>query len=374
VTKLLEIYHDQIMPLEFIANGLHASIPEVMELGRDPAGAPLLIEWAAVADYLAAAHAGEAAKTLVLTRSALVMARREGLLPALLANYELVAPRSLERHLRDEIEEATDAVAYGRQTLASAPAGWRMTEVEPHHESLVGIRDAAAETLAWVLDNVKLLPRPLEGLRTDMPDDTEVDQDALRERMGPASFDSSALVANGMGILYADDLGLRRYPVRGAGPVPGISTATLIEALLLRGAIPATERGRVHADLILAGCAFVPPSAELLAEAIQRMPGLGTAAFRTLFETLSSPLSTPRVAVALVAGVLKSAAAQVIERVSIEDVAEAAVRGLATKWGKAAAVELVRAIVNREFRLLPHYAARAEKVCDRLAAEGPPML
>jgi hypothetical protein len=111
-----------------------------------------------------------------------------------------------------------------------------------------------------------------------------------------------------------------------------------------------------------------------LAEAIERMPGLGTAAFRTLFETLSSPLSTPRVAVGLVAGVLKSAAAQVIERVSIEVVVEAAVRGLSPKWGKAAAVELVRAIVNREFRLLPHHAARAEKMCDRLAAEGPPML
>jgi len=374
VTKALEIYHQQGLPLEFVANTIGTTIPELMDLGRNPAAGPLLIEWPGASDYVAAIDLGKTANVLVLTRSALLTARREGLLIVLETTFELVAPRSLERQLRDELAQAEEAVAKGRSTIMSAPPGWQTVDVPPSEPGLVAIRDDAAETLDWVLKNVALLPRPLDALGASTEEDDQLDRDAVRERLGPASFDASILVVSNRGILYADDLGLRRYAVRGSGPIPGVSTATLVEALASRGVLPSDERARIHADLVLAGYAFIPPSAALLADAIARMPGLGKAGFQTIFATLGSPLSDVGVAAVVTADALRAAATQVIDRVTLEEVTEAIIEGLSARWPRVASVELVRAVASRELHLLPNHLERVLKVCDRLGAQDIPTL
>lgn len=369
--KTLELYHERVLPLEFIANALGATVAELMEIGRTPASAPLLIEWASPVDYVAAVRQATEANTLVLTRSALYMARRERLLDELAPNYELVAPRSLERQMRDELRTTTEAAAQGASTLVSAPAGWNMVELEPNHPTLVAARDDADETLAWLLANVKLLPRPLEDLGS-ASGAGDIGREAIREQLGPPSFDASALVAHGQGTLYADDLGLRRYAVRGNGPVAGVSTVSLVDGLVERGALSAVDRGRVHANMVLAGCAYVPPSADLLLEAVHRMPALGAESFAAILATLGGPLAEPKLVAALVGEILRHAATQTLERVSIELVAEAVIRSLIQKWARPASIAVVRTIAARELRLLPRHLERVQRVCARIGAEEPP--
>lgn len=372
VVKLLELYHRLNLPLEWLSDAIGASIPELMNGAQTPGVAPLFVEWTDAESYGKAAQAASDAKTLILTRSALFTARRQQLFDVLSKAYELVAPTSLEWQLREELETAEATVLSGHSTMMSGPAGIALVELKPNDPALVSARDDAAETLAWLLANVRRLPRPLESLGQRAGDDPELDRDAIRDQVGPASFDAAALTEHGVGILYADDLGLRRHVARGPTLPAGISTVTLVEGLVEQAVLTPRDRGRIHADLVLAGYAFIPPSADLMSEAIRRMPGLGIAQFRTLFETLSLRLSDVPLTANLIATVLRHTATQTIARATLEQVTEAAVLGLAKKLLRPNAVRIVRLLAQRELRLLPHHLASVEKVCDRLTAEEPP--
>jgi hypothetical protein len=292
----------------------------------------------------------------------------------LIGTFALVAPRSLEWELREEVEEAIAAVVSGHKTMMSGPAGFAMFELEPGDPTLVATRDEAVETLAWVTANVQRLPRPLESMTSVEDEETNLGRRAMREELGAASVDAAALAEHGYGTLYADDLGIRRYAGAGATIPTSMSTITLIDGLVTRGLLAQADRGRLHANLVLAGYVHVPPSDDLLQEAIHRMPGLGAPSFRALTDTLGGPLMTLPADAEVVARLLRQTAGQMIERVSMEQVTEACVLALAKRMPKATAAAVVRLLGRRELRLLPLQLARLERTCDRVAFEEPPPL
>lgn len=372
VAKTIELYHQSGLPLQWVAKRLQASIPELMDGARNAGFAPLIAEWGNPGLYAASVEAAATVPTLVLTRSALYTASRHGFLDLLLGNFALVAPRSLEWELREEVEEAKAAVLSGHKTLMSGPVGFAMFELEPNDPTLVATRDEAVETLAWVTANVQRLPRPLESMANVVDEETNLGRRAMREELGAASLDAAALAEHGYGTLYADDLGIRRYAAGGTTVPTSISTVTLVDGLATRGLLAQADLGRLHADLVLAGYVHIPPSDELLLEALHRMPGLGMPSFRAIVDTLGGPLMTMPAGAGIVARLLRQTVGQTIERATLEQVTEACVLALAKRTPKATAAAVVRLLGRRELRLLPHHLARLERVCDRLAIEGPP--
>jgi tetratricopeptide (TPR) repeat protein len=374
VAKTIELYHQNGPPLQWLAKRLQASIPEVIDGARNADLAPLIAEWGNPGLYAASAEAAATVPTLILTRSALYTARGHGLLDLLRRNFALVAPRSLEWELREEVDKATGAVLTGHKTMMGAPTGFAMFELEPNDPTLVATRDEAGETLAWVMRDVQRLPRPLESMTSVVDEEINLGRRAIREEIGAASLDAAALAEHGYGTLYADDLGIRRFAVSGVTVPTSISTVTLLDGLVTRGLLSESERGRIHADLVLAGYVHIPPSDQLLLEALHRMPGLGMSSFRTLFDTLGGPLMTMPAGAGMVATVLRKTVEQAIERATLEQVTEACVLALAKRTPRATAAAVVRLLGRRELHLLPHHLARLERVCDRLGIEEPPPL
>jgi tetratricopeptide (TPR) repeat protein len=374
VRQVLELYRRGGFPLEFIANLLGVKVPELIAGAADPDTGPLLVEWSDRRLYNAAVQAARDATTLIVTRSALETAERHELLAVLEAHFEIISPRSLEWALREEEAAAADAVTTGRRTIASTPRGLSLNEIEPGHPDLAGELARVRSALEWVVEKTRRMPRPVEGVRNAAAaDEKQHNQDEVRARLGQASFDAATLAAHDLGTLYCDDLGLRRYAVRGSKPPTGVSTVSLVDGLVIRGLVSPRDRGRIHADLILAGYVHVPPSDDLLSQAMDRMPALGIRQFRAIFATFGGPLATPEVE-DMVGRALKRVAVQTIERVSLEAVTEASVLAFAQRIARPAAAALLKAVAQRELRLLPQALARVERTCDRLAAANPPIV
>lgn len=370
-TEVLRLYHEQILPLEFVATMLQAPVPELMlAASRDRAAGPLLVEWADASAQAASVAIATAATTVILTRSALATAERLGLLDHLAAHYEVVAPTSLVWQLRVEIAGAKKAVAAGRSTMMLAAYGPHIEGIPANDPRLVDALEAAAASLEWVERCARKEPRPYQTVREPGSPEEEV-----RDRVGPPSFDALALTEAGIGALYADDLGLRRFTL-GGGPRPtSFSTVTLLEALAAKRAISPADRDRYLADLVLAGYAFVRPSSGLLDEGLRRMPGLGRDGLGTIFGPLGGPLATALEAATLAAQAIKVGAMAAIQKTGVDTVTEVAVRAMAARWRQPVAARLVRQHAERELALLPpRYLQTVVQTCTALAAEGIPTI
>ena len=369
--EVLRVYHEQTLPLEFVAAMLQAPVPELMlAASRDRAAGPLLVEWADASGQAASVATATAATTVILTRSALATAQRLGLLDHLVSHYEVVAPTSLIWQLRVEIAEAKKAVAAGRSTMVLAAYGPHIEDIPANDPRLREAVEAAVSSLEWVEQCARKEPRPYKTVREPGSPEEEV-----RDRVGPPSFDALALAETGIGALYADDLGLRRLTL-GSRPRPAsFSTVTLLEVLAAKGAVSSADRDRYLADLVLAGYAFVRPSSGLLHEGIRRMPGLGRDGLLTICGPLGGPLVTALEAATLAARAIKLTAMAQIQTTGVDTVTEAAVRAMATRWRQPVAARLVQQQAERELALLPpRYLETVVRTCTTLAAEGIPTI
>jgi len=266
--------------------------------------------------------------------------------------------------LRMEIAEAREAVSKGRSTMMLAAFGPHIQDVPSNDPRLAQALEAAEESLDWVNSRARKDPRPYKAVF-----EPGSAMEELRERIGPASFDALALAEAGVGALYADDLGLRRYTIGGGQRVDSFSSVSLLHALASKGSLASAARDRHLADLTLGGFAFIPPSEGTLDEAIRRMPGLGSDGFARLLSPLGGPLVTAYEAGALAAHAVRTAATATIQTVAVELVAETAIRAMANRWHQAVAARLVQQHSERELRLLhPQYLKGVTRICTQLAA------
>jgi tetratricopeptide (TPR) repeat protein len=374
VLQALQLYHQVILPLGYLAGMISSNIPELMRAAAsDPVLRPIHAEWLNADGYEAAVRLATEAPAIVITRSGLLSARRFGLIDLLVPRYQVLGPTSLMWQLREELAAAEHQEADGSKTMLATPAGPQVANLEPNDPELKAIADDVRATLAWVEGNVRLVPRPLSPPPQDDPSgerDRELDE--TRNEVGPASFDAAVLSEQGNGALYADDLGLRRYNFGSGRPSLGFSTITLVEALMAAGAIDAARGDALKVDLILAGYVSVRPSRGLLDDAIRRMPALGRPALGEVFGTLGTPLLPVADAARLAVAVLKGVA-QGIEVVSLEVLTEAAILGLAKRMSRPLAARIIKVVATADLQLLPLQAQRVLRVCDRLAIDAPGM-
>lgn len=376
VLRFVALYHEKVLPLGFVASLIGADIPGLMRAAAtDPVIRPLAAEWADQPGYLAATQLAAEAKTIIATRSGLFSARRFGLLDFVVERFEVVGPTSLAWQLREEVESTARAATAGHSTMLGTPAGPRIIEVEPGDPGLVAAAEDAKATLEWVEANARLMPRPLSAsVVRETAGDREGTREGTRTQMGAASFDAAVLAEQGGGVLYADDLGLRRYSVGSGRPPAGFSTIALVEALAAEVVIDTRRRDGLKVDLILAGYVYVTATVGLLEEAIRRMPALGRPGLEEVFATLGAPLVHPLESAQIIALTLKATATQGIEVVSLELLTEVGVLAVAKRVPRAVAARAVKVRAEVEFRLLPIHLDRISRTCDRLAIEDPPIV
>lgn len=363
--EMLRMYHEKVLPLEFVTTILDISIPEFMRAAaQDPLVRPLFVEWSDAVSNEASARAATDAKSIILTRSGLATAESLGILDHLAAEYEVIVPTSLVWQLRIEIAAASKAVADGRSTIMLAGYGPHIEDVPAGDPRLLQALEAAEGSLSWLERSARTEPRPLGTMAPPGSRD-----ELLRDQIGPPSFDALGLARAGIGTLFADDLGLRRLAIESR--LPSISTIAVLDALVVKGRVTSAERDRHLVDLVLGGYEFIRPTSGLLEEALRRMPGLGREALRRAFAPLGGPLVTAPEAAMLAAHAIKAAATATIETAGVDVVADAAIRAMSIRWRQPLVARLVLVAAERELRLLPsRYLRTVTSVCTDLAAEG----
>jgi hypothetical protein len=306
------------------------------------------------------------AERIILTPTALATAQRFGLLDHLVRAFDVVVPTSLLWQLRIEAAEAKAALATGRSTIRLADFGPHIEDVPAGDARLHSRLEAASAAVAWVEENTSKEPRPYASVR-----DTDSPEEEARERLGPASFDALVLAESGIGTLYADDLGLRRYTVGGGPRVDSFSTVSLLSALGAKGLLTEQEVNQVLADLVLAGYVWVQPSHGLLSEALRRMPSIGKSELQRLLSPLGGPVSSALEAAQMAARLIREAATTPLQTVGVDFVAEASIRAMAGRWHQPVAARLVQRQAQTALALLhPRYIDAVNRVAATLSAEA----
>lgn len=363
VTNLLRLYLDQVVPLGVLGDRLNTGIADLVEaLSSDPLVGKLHVEWIDAAGQHAARTAATNANALVLTRSALATAQRLDLLSVLESTYELVAPTSLVIEVREEAKKALKEVDEGRQRMIPDPAvGFAMREVPAGDPTLVARRESVSALLAWLESGkVRHVPRPAS---TVGPADSELEQ--LREPFGPSSFDALALTRAHEGLLYADDLGLRRF----VAPSESCSSLTLLDVLLEREQLTPARRDELLLDQVLRRYVTVRPTADLLLLALRR-PTLSAGELVTVFDLLAAPVLTLREASEIGATVIRRALDAPIWRPSTSAVTRLILRSMAKTFGSARAAIALRRETAPKLQFLPDELAAVAETCAEAIAKS----
>jgi tetratricopeptide (TPR) repeat protein len=367
IQGLLEIHHAQVLPVAFTARAIGMPVAEFMNAARaDAAVRPILVEWASAEDLAGSVESAGSAREVVLTRTALHTAHGLGLLDIISNRYQLVVPPSLLVELRNERKEARRITETGRDTLYAGPDRPGYSEIPAHHPTLMAAADSVETIAEWVVGNARREARPLGAIG-----DPGSEREQARARLGPAAYDALALAEAGIGTLYADDLGLRRFRLDSARRAASFSTVSLLCALANEGLIDQSRRYEWLIKLLVGGYAHVRPELKLLTDALDRQD-LSSDDLAKVFASLGGP----RVSIADAMEIGANAIKHVITSRAVgtpgdlEHVTEIVLRSLTQVPIRDAAKQLVRRCA-RSLALLPDHLARVKAVCERVAFEAP---
>jgi tetratricopeptide (TPR) repeat protein len=368
INQVQALYREQILPLNLVANMLGATVGELMQdLTVTPSKfGPLVVEWVDTAGQQQSRLAALQATEVVLTRSALQTAFSFHLLERLKA-FNLVAPLSLLRELRDEERNAEKLVSKGQTMLMGGERGLTIQTLEPSDRHLVERLESIRTQLQWVEASVRIAARPLATIHPIGSSEEE-----LRDLIGHSSADAVALVKHFNSTLYADDLGLRRILAETAGTEAdrSFSTITLLPSLTERDLISADERDRLLLSLVDRNYVTVPPSVELLIAALRRISELGWTTIRRVFALLGSPGTTATEVARISAQVMKKLVTSPIHVIDFERVVELVLDGLHTRWPTPLCAHLVKTAASDELALLPQYLDVVRRVCTEFSRQG----
>lgn len=366
--NLVEVYKGGGLAIESLAALVPAPVPAVL---REPDLRPYAVEWPDSQNLALSLAAAKPRAVAVITRTALATAYRFELLDHLRSHYTVIAPTSLKVHLRAELANATEEVASGRKRMTLWAYQPHLIDIPPGDPSLIAARDEAEATLAWLEATARFEPRPLSALTA-----SNARLEETRLKLGPSAFDALVLAETGVGVLYADDLVLRRQrTASGQSRVLSFSTISLLEALAIGGVISATDRDRLLVDLVLAGYSAVRPTVSLLAEGARRLSDIGREGLMTVYSTLAFSGLSLQDASDLGALAIQDVVTAKVQIVSIELVTELVIRAIASRSTLPVVAPLVARATQRHLALLsPHYQRSVDTVCARVAAEGVPVL
>jgi predicted Zn-dependent protease len=352
--SVLEIYRQQALPLDFTARMAQVDICALMaELGRSGSNHVLIVEYSDDSGVQLSRAAARDATRVVLTRSALFtmdafdFRRRIG-------GMEWIAPRSLRDDLRAELNEADTRVREGERVFGTGARGLALSEWPANHPTLVARRDALTELLSWFDTNVTVMPRPLEVF--DDPKRLSVE---LRSSLGDAAVDALELARHTPAVLYADDLGLRRFALE--QQARSFSSVSLLQVMAERGTISAQERDRLLIVLLEHHYQIVRPTPELLAEAAK--PDKSPAARRAAFQALSNGALDLVQAARTLAGSVRSASIQPVRTTATEEIVRLGLEALTQVFATGPTVQLVARLAESELALLPEQLQVTKDTC-----------
>jgi tetratricopeptide (TPR) repeat protein len=366
VTEVFTLYRERIPPLGAVAKLLGGNITGVMQhvIEDHRISGPLLVEWSDKEGQAESRSSAFEGTEVVLTRSAMKTSSDLGLLDLIATEYTLIAPRSLEREMEEEVSEAARLAAEGHRVIRSGDTGLTAHELEPGHPSLVRQLDQARALCEWLRRSVKFEPRPLE--RIDPPGSRE---EEARELMGHSSYDAVGLAQHRGASMYADDLGLRRFVPKG-GRGRSFSTIGLLFGLAERGSLSAERRDSHLLTLVTRNYAFVIPSPELLQLALRREAELGQSGLATVFAVLASGETAVAEAARVIARVLKSTVTAPVILAPLDKVTELALGAMSTRWPAHLCASLVGRAAQEELSLLPQHLVVVQRTCVGFVARA----
>jgi hypothetical protein len=290
----------------------------------------------------------------VLTRSALFTAQVLELLPLLMRSRRCIAPRSLRDEIRAELADATERVEQGWTVVAASERGLAMESLNAGDSILVRRRDSIRSLLEWADHNVTFLPRPLETFG-----DSRMHGGEMRSQLGESSNDALELSLFTPGVLYADDLGLRRLS-NGLG-VSSFSSIALIQVLAEVGLVAPDERDRLLVDSVGRHYCFLEVSPELLMEALA--PGRAVQTIRDVFSMLAAPPMDIDSASRVVVRAVRLLVSQTVRTTTAAQIARHALEMMSTHFEAVAVAAAVNRAADAELSLLPRELGAVKAVC-----------
>lgn len=352
--ELVNLYRDQCLPLAPIAELAGISVSALItELSRPGSGRPFYVEFHDDG-RLASRAAARSNLPTVLTRSALFTAQAFGLLPLLTHKRKCLAPTSLRDEIEGEYAEAADRVKNGWTVLAASDRGVTLQSLEADHPILVNERDSIQTLLNWCETNVTFLPRPLETFN-----DPRMKRLETRTGLGDSSNDALELAMFSPGILFADDLGLRK--VGNALDVASFSSVSLIQVLAEEQALPARERDRLLVGLAERHYCVIDVSPEILLEGLA--PGRPVQTTREVFSMLAAPHLDVHSAARTLVRAIKIAALQDVKTTTPGRVANEGLEAMVLRFAAQVAVQAVARAAEGELALLPRELQIVRSIC-----------
>lgn len=342
--QLLKLYQDQCLPLAPVAELAGVSVPALIaELSRPRAGRPFYVEFHDEGRLSARAAARSQLPT-VLTRSALHSAQTFEILPLLTQRRECLAPTSLRDELQAELMESEERVEEGWTVVAASERGVSFQELEAGHPALGAERDSMRTVLNWADGNVTFVPRPLEAFS----DPRTKDRDATAS-LKDSSIDALELALFAPGVLYADDLGLRKVG-NGLG-VSSFSTVSLIQVLAEEGVVGSNERDKLLVSLAERHYYVIEVSPEMLIEALA--PGRPLQTARDVFSLLAAPTMNVDTAATTLVRAARIVALQDVKTTTVGRVIGDGLEAMALSFQPLAVAKAVVRAANAELALLP---------------------
>ena len=354
-------------PLSMLAQMVGVSVIELMgNGGATKDWGPAQVEWADRGGQERTVALLSNRPTLVLTRGAVRSIMRFRLGPALAATFRMVAPMSLRGELRQEKAEADAAVINGRSTLAPGGPGLAMIQVAPGDQSLVQEAAILSEEQQFLGAEVSLFARPLEVVADDTPQRL-----SIRDAIGPSAYDAAALAAGGYGMLYADDLGLRRLDVF-ERPLMSCSTVTLAIAMGGLGAMPVDSCNQLLIDLSRTGYPIVRPTTELLGWALAKAPERGQQIVADAMSLLGTGTENADESAALLIDAIRANELLGIAGVDTVEVIAQGLKAVLSRWQVRDIVPRLLRYGERRLLFLPTAHDALKTLCTRAVKAGLP--
>jgi tetratricopeptide (TPR) repeat protein len=361
--QVFAFYREHYPPLGMVAEMLDTTIPNVMERIRaDPlAAGPMVVEWS---DGEGRAHSRQAVlstRDLVLTRSALHLAGELGILGILAEHFALSVPRSLVDEVEKELREAERLVQEGHTLLGSTGERPALTKFEPGDAWLVRQRDQLGELLAWLSISAQIVFRPLETVPA-----RGSEEEQGRDHIGRGSYDAATLAKHRGALLYADDLGLRRFVSIG-DPHGSISTVSLLHGLVERGVLTPRDRDHFLLSLVERNVAFIAPSKELLEAALRRSAEIGHRGVTRVFGLLAAPWLTALEAAQIVVQVVKAQVSAPIQLAPTSQIVSLGLDAISVTWPPRLCIQGMGEASSEFLLLLPHVRQEVLEACREFA-------
>ena len=352
--QVLSLYRERVLPLDFVAALVGRELPQLMaHLSRSKDNWPLFVEWSDDEGMQVSLEAARDRRPVVLTRSSLFTLQEMKLLETIANDRNLIAPTSLRDILRKELQQGIEHATEGWTSVGPGEAGIAIHQLPPGHPILEAERDECRQLLEWVDKHVSFLPRPLGAFGVDAM------RDEFRTRLGDAACDAVELAKHTPALLYADDLGLRRFGNEVS--VRSFSTVSLLQALSETGAINSLERDRLFTDLAERHYNALRASPELLLEAIRRSNADTTTA---VFSLLAGPsMDLVKAARTILQAIKLAVSVDIQQSMWTAHIVRSGLAAMALRFPVRLCAQVLARLADDELMLLPTYSRIVKRLC-----------